>query len=141
VKRRASERGFSTLELLVALAILSVGLMALIDFKLGLMEQQEYLLTRQEAIIVESNALAMLSRINPAEKPNGRIGLGDGSALSWTAQPVTRVRPMLSWLGRETGFTVARYRTNYTVERNGKTVAKGVVELVGRRAPPAPQTR
>lgn len=130
-----NERGFSTLELLVALVILSFGLMALIDFKLNLLERQQRQLARQQAIIAESNALALLRRINPAEQPVGRIATGDGSELAWVARPTTPFRPMLAWLGRETNHQVARFRTTYTISRNKALLAKGSVELVGRRAP------
>lgn len=134
---RSHERGFSTLELLVALAILSFGIMALIDFKLNLLERQQRLLARQQAIIAESNALAMLRRINPAEQPTGRLPVGNGSELAWEAQPITDFRPMLAWLGRETAYKAARYRITYRVSRDRAVLVKGSVELVGRRAPAA----
>lgn len=131
------DRGFSTLELLVALAILSFGLMALIDFKLNLLERQQRQLSRQQAIIAETNALALLRRIDPVTQPSGRIAIGDGSELAWEARPTTPFQPMLAWLGRETSYQVARYRTAYTIRRQQIVLAKGSVELVGRRAPDA----
>lgn len=133
--------GFSTLELLVALAILSFGLMALIDFRLSLLQTQSRQLAQAEAIQHEANALALLGRINPASQPSGRTSLGQSVWLQWDARMVAGYRPQLAWLGRETGYRVALYKVNYAIVEADAAIARGSVRLIGRIGPDGRPTR
>lgn len=132
---RRQTHGFSTLELLVALAILSLGLMALIDFRLSLLQTQSRQLAQAEAIQHEANALALLRQINPAAQPSGRIAIDQSVRLQWDARIVGSYRPQLAWLGRETGYRVARFKVNYTIVEADAAIVRGAVELIGRSGP------
>lgn len=128
-------RGFTTLELLVALAILSLGLVALIDFRLSLLQTQSRQLAQAEAIQHEANALALLRHINPAAQPSGRLALDSSTRLTWNAQIIGNYRPQLAWLGRETGYRVARFKVSYTIFKGEETIVRGSVDLIGRVDP------
>ncbi|WP_324074241.1 MAG: prepilin-type N-terminal cleavage/methylation domain-containing protein [Erythrobacter sp.] len=132
---RRQTHGFSTLELLVALAILSVGLMALIDFRMSLLQMQSRQLAQAEAIQYEANALALLRQIKPAAEPSGRKALGQSVWLQWNARMVGNYRPQLAWLGRETGYRVALFKVNYAIIEADSVIVRGSVELIGRTGP------
>lgn len=138
---RRRTQGFSTLELLVALAILSLGLMALIDFRLGLLQTQSRQLAQAEAIHHEANALAVLRQINPAAQPSGRRPLGPSVRLQWEARILGGYRPQLAWLGGETGYRVALFKVNYAIHEAGAAILRGSIELIGRIDPEGRPTR
>lgn len=124
--------GFTTIELLVALAILASGFFALIEFKLALLDRQAQHMAQFEAITAESNALAVLRQINPANNPSGDVALGNGIRLEWRSKPTTHVATQLAWLGRETEFRVARFNVHYIVKKNDAVMVRDTVELLGR---------
>lgn len=134
-------QGFTTLELLVALAILSLGLMALIDFRLSLLQTQARQLAQAEAIQHEANALALLRQINPASQPSGRNALDRSVRLEWNARIRGSYRPELAWLGRETGYRVALFEVDYVIAESGAQIARGSVVLIGRIDPAGRPTR
>lgn len=133
--------GFSTLELLVALAILSLGLMALIDFRQWLLQTQSRQLAQAEEVQHEANALALLRQINPASQPSGRIALDQSLRLQWDARIVGGYRPQLAWLGRETGYRVALFKVNYAIVEADAAIVRGSVELIGSIGPDGRPTR
>ncbi|WP_155800164.1 hypothetical protein [Porphyrobacter sp. AAP82] len=120
---------------MVALAILSLGLMALIDFRLSLLQTQSRQLAQVEAIQHEANALALLRQINPAAEPSGRKALGQSVWLQWEARPAGNYRPQLAWLGRETGYRVALFKVDYAIIEANAVSVRGSIALIGRIGP------
>lgn len=133
--RKMREAGFTTVELLVALAIFSIGLFALLEVKVGMLDRQKRQLGQVDMLVQESNALVLLRKVNPVTEPSGSRSLGDKHILSWSARRTSPFTPQLEWLGRETEYAVATYRADYLIRKNGVATTRGYVELIGRRAP------
>lgn len=129
------EAGFTTIELLVALAIFSIGLFALLEVKVEMLDRQKRQLSQVDKLEQEGNALVLLRKVNPAMEPSGSRSLGDDRVLSWSARQTSPFTPQLVWLGRETEYTVATYRADYMIRQNNVVNTRGYVEMIGRRAP------
>ena len=90
--RRKPARGFTLLEAIVALAILSAGGMALF----AAMTQSVQMVNRAEQAREDDtalrNAMAWLEQVNPMQAPDGSMPLGDYE-LRWTSRLVEPVRP------------------------------------------------
>lgn len=84
----ADQAGFSTLEAIVALAILATAMLPL----LTLQSQLTNAATRMEhqADLVEARTVAItyLSLVNPIEQTSGDIQIGGGWVLDWQAAPI-----------------------------------------------------
>lgn len=83
-----SEAGFSLLETIAALAILSMALVPLLALQFQLASGAARLEQQSELSRAVSVARVMLSTTNPAIEPEGRRDLGGGWQVSWTSQPV-----------------------------------------------------
>ena len=129
------EAGFTTIELLVALAIFSIGLFALLEVKVEMLDRQKRQLSQVDKLVQEGNALVLLRKVNPATEPSGSRSLSENHILSWSARRTSPFTPQLVWLGSETEYTVATYRVDYLITKNSAVNARGYVEMIGRRAP------
>lgn len=132
---KVREAGFTTIELLVALAIFSIGLFALLEVKVEMLDRQKRQLNQVDKLVQEGNALVLLRKVNPATEPSGSRSLGDNQILSWNARRTGPFTRQLVWLGRETEYTVATYRIDYRITKNSAVNTRGYVEMIGRRAP------
>lgn len=92
VRTPADQAGFSTLEAIVALAILATAMLPL----LTLQSQLTNAATRMEhqADLVEARAVAIayLSLVDPVEQTAGDIQIGGGWVLDWQAVPIEDAR-------------------------------------------------
>ena len=90
--RRRHARGFTLLEAIVALAILSAGGMALF----AAMTQSVQMVNRAEQAREDDtalrNAMSWLEQVNPMQAPDGSMPLGEYE-LRWTSRLVEPVRP------------------------------------------------
>ena len=93
--RKMREAGFTTVELLVALAIFSIGLFALLEVKVGMLDRQKRQLGQVDMLVQESNALVLLRKVNPVTEPSGSRSLGDKHILSWSARRTSPFTPQL----------------------------------------------
>lgn len=132
MKRSLAANGFTIVELLAALAILAFGIHALINLKLTLHERQARQLEQLSVITHESNALALLRRVNPASEPVGTRALSGTVVLTWQARPTGPAARQLSWAGRETPATLTVYSVEYRIVERGAPIARSTIELLGR---------
>lgn len=104
-----SQGGLSTLEALVAVAILGLALLPILAFQTQISqayERYELLNARSE---LERNALAALRDINPMERPTGQLNLGRSQSLSWTSRALTKERQSTAYPAGDGDFIVALY--------------------------------
>jgi prepilin-type N-terminal cleavage/methylation domain-containing protein len=82
-------RGFSTIEVLVAVAILAVALLALISLQIQVSSTYVRQRDMREAISAQRSALALLDGMNIAERRSGEVALSPDSSVSWRARQLT----------------------------------------------------
>ncbi|HFQ5278964.1 TPA: type II secretion system protein J [Vibrio vulnificus] len=100
----SKKRGFTLIEVLVALAILAAGLTA----SMRLFQQVSLSSLRaeqvQEQLLVEKSIYQSLLRTNPAQKSDGREQLGD-IAFTWQARAISPVLQLRSETGLNPNYT------------------------------------
>lgn len=138
MKRTDAEQGFTIVELMMALAILAFGITALIDLKLAIQEQQARQLSSAKVIKLESNALVLLRRVNPATERSGKRQLEGEATLTWQADVIGPVAAQIVWAGRTTAQRVAIFKVAYRITHKGEVVSNNSIEQIGRFGSPLP---
>lgn len=133
--RPSHQSGFSTLEVIAAVAIIAVALVPIMDLQTELARSQARLAETSADSTAVNNALALMRDVNPMQAPEGRRRLDDRTAIVWTSVPISSVRQSVN----PPGFEVQLYRLNAVIERGGGGVLNVQVDVVGwRRATEAP---
>jgi type II secretory pathway pseudopilin PulG len=120
------------IEVLAALAIVSVSLLLLFDLKQTVHARQQKQLAQLAAAAQEANALAVLRRIDPWREGAGNARLDADTTLLWQAAKIGQPRAALDWLGRTSSVRVALFKVRYELVAKDQPMASGEVELLGR---------
>ena len=83
------QTGFSTLEVIAAVAIIAVALVPIAALQSQLARNQARLAAMQEETSAVQNAMTLLREINPMLTPQGERRLDDRTALTWTSAPAS----------------------------------------------------
>jgi prepilin-type N-terminal cleavage/methylation domain-containing protein len=132
MNRLTSPNGFTMIEVLAALAIVSVSLVLLFDLKQTVHVRQQRQLLQVAIVTQEANALAVLRRIDPWREGAGKVRLDADTTLRWRAMKIGQPRAALDWLGRTSSVRVALFRVRYELVGKDRPMASGEVELLGR---------
>jgi prepilin-type N-terminal cleavage/methylation domain-containing protein len=101
--------GFTLIEVIVALVILSAGLLAFYEFLASSLRAADRVRAAAEAYDRDQNALALASTLNPMATPDGDFDIGP-YRIRWHATPITPPERSAT-LGAGPGpFAVALYR-------------------------------
>jgi type II secretory pathway pseudopilin PulG len=139
--RRARRAGFSTLEIIVAVAVLAAALLPLMIAQRDVIRAT----ARQEAqwarVTAERNAAAFLYELNPMARPTGSVTLG-AETIDWTSAALTRPAQTTGFPVGDGEFEAALYRVEVTVtDRSDQVLASFSVERPGWRRIVAPTPR
>lgn len=126
--KQRTQSGFSTLEVIAAIAIIAIALVPIISLQTQIARTQAHLAETHARSTDISNALALLRDVNPMLEPNGRRDLGGARALTWTATPLSPLRESRNPIG----FEVRLYRVSAEV-RDGSDTSTFQIELIGWR--------
>ncbi len=120
--RRAAESGFSLLEAIVAMVLISVAGLALFSWIntsfIGLNRIQE----SNARAAAQLNALQFLQTINPMTQPSGSTTLGK-LKLDWRSRAITQPQTNIIESGSPGPFTVALYEIEATIEEPPEVAA------------------
>lgn len=130
------ERGFSTLEVIAAVAIIGIALVPIAALQAQLTRSQARLEEANADSTAVQNAMALLREVNPMLTPSGERRFSDGVILTWTSTPASPVRPS----SNSPGFAVQLYRVSANVRRPAAPVTTLQVDLIGWRAVAEPAT-
>lgn len=136
-----SKAGFSLIEALAALAIVSMALLAFYELQQQLVRGER---RSEEAIAqaeLQRNALALTRDLNPMLEPRGAVALAGGRRVRWSSTPLTPSHPDVGTTGAR--YDVALYRLQVeVVDSVGRRLTGLSFERVGwrRRASAAPST-
>lgn len=127
---RRRESGFSTLEVIAAVAIIAVALVPIMMLQTQLARSQARLDASHEQSTSAQNALALLRDINPMSTPTGRRRLDARTELAWSSTPISGVSQTVN----PTGFEVQLYRVTGAIERDTLPLTTVEIDLIGWRA-------
>ena len=127
---KRTERGFSTLELIAAVAITAVALIPLAGVQAQLARDQARLSAQQRELTSVNNALAVLRGSNPMLNPQGSQQLDAETTVTWNSTPVSPPAPSVN----PAGFVVRLYRVDAALQHRGEMVTSLQVDILGWRA-------
>ena len=127
--KRMGEAGFSTLEVIAAVAIIAVALIPMASLQTQLARGGTRLVDAQETTSAVQNAMAIIRAVNPMLTPSGRRDTSDRTVLTWSSTPISPVRPSVT----PAGFEVQLFRVHAEIARETGTVNSFEVDLIGWR--------
>ena len=108
--------GFSVVEVLAAIALISIAIIPLYQLQRALTDAAVRLERTAQGLEVEESALALLTTVNPAATPEGSAQIGDW-AMSWSSSPVA-FDPDAAGFRGQSNFSVGLYEITVTLQRN-----------------------
>ncbi len=132
--------GFSLIEALVALIVLSIGLVALFSLQQQITNGQRRYEQALDRAASRRNILAALRMLNPADQPSGAMEMTPGRQLRWTSRPLTTWRRTIGPQNADGAYDAAIYEvTAGWVDGSGVAAQTISFDRVAwRRARPPP---
>ena len=129
--RRKRERGFSLLEMIAALTILTIGSVVLFSWLGQTMGQLNRFQLQEKESMARLQAIDFLATQNPALTPSGKQTF-DTFTMEWKSEPVTESRDSISPSGGLGLYQMSLYNVKVnTVDKNGRTWFTFPVKLLG----------
>ena len=128
--RAGRQRGFSALESLVALAVLSLAMLPLLDLQSRSARAAASLERSADAITAEHSALALMEVLNPMRDPEGSERIGRYT-LHWAAVPASNERPAYQSDGTPGRFVMRLYTVTYRLDGPGRQGRERQVTTIG----------
>lgn len=126
--RQAGPAGFTLIETIVALVILSTVMIAFFDFLSGALTSARRMEAASIAYDHRTNALEVASAINPMDMPAGTLNLGS-YRVQWTSQPLGEIRKSSRYPAGPGIFKVALYRMTFNFPNEPEIPAIDVTRL------------
>ncbi|MEL6687287.1 MAG: hypothetical protein AAFP97_06680 [Pseudomonadota bacterium] len=126
------ESGFSTIEVIVALTILAIGILPLIQTQFEIQRLSQRIQQASQENRAMTQSLRYMRNVNPAETPRGEW-VFEGGQLSWDA----------ALIGNDTQFTfqqalnrtfIGYYRVDFTVRLDSGWTIEERLNLIGTRS-------
>lgn len=126
-------RGFSLLEALIAVAVLGIGLSALLGLRQTVLRRLHTVTALESAETDMRNAMAMTADVNPMETPEGVRELSASQSVRWRSEQITAVRRSRAYPAGDGDFDVALFRLQVSVVTREDATAVYNVERLGWR--------
>src|SRR5262249_29060709 len=124
-RRLRSDAGLSTIEVLVAVAVMGLALAPLIAVQSQISQTHARYQAAYLRATLHRNSLAMLKDLNPMAKPRGAIQLDPSRTLRWTSEAVTEVVRNADYPVGDGPYDVALYAVDAQVtDANAKELLK-----------------
>lgn len=117
-----SRAGFSMVEAVVALAIASVGLTAILALQQQLAANQIKHQRTLDRLSLRQSALSLVTALNPEAQPNGETSLSDTVVMSWTSVPFTPLRRSIGIPTGDGQFNVRLYHVKVTLKDRRRNI-------------------
>lgn len=132
VRARRGEGGFSTIEALIAVALLSAALLPLVALQGEAARQAARLAQTEARLQTGQAALARLGTLNPMAEPEGREAIG-AFELVWTARLAGPEQSPGMVPGEPSRFVIALYEVDASVYRGEEMIWSVQVRQIGWR--------
>lgn len=123
----ARRDGFSIIEVLAAVALISVAIVPLFQFQRTLTDAVVSIERNVEALEISRSALALVSTINPAKSPDGCDQLGEWS-VCWASERIAFEADADGFLG-QSSFAIGLYEITITISIGSYQKVLGVRQL------------
>ncbi|MEE4210099.1 MAG: prepilin-type N-terminal cleavage/methylation domain-containing protein [Parvularcula sp.] len=128
------ERGFSVLELVVALAILAAVLVPMLTLQNQLLSNFLRYDDAFDRMTMTRNALALLADVDPMTETGGRLRLDERTELVWRAEAISEEHPQALSDGTSGDFRIRLYRIDADILRtDGRRMTSFSYETLGHR--------
>lgn len=135
---RRTRDGLSVMETLVAVALIAIALAPLYQLQRTLADASIQLEDTAQRLEAEESALDFIAAINPMERPEGELDLGQWS-MRWESRVIDEERPADGYVGGF-AFDVALYEVTVTLERQGRARELKLRRLGWSRRPVDPDS-
>jgi len=127
---RRQQRGFSLLEAIVALVLLSTSGMALFSWINNTLSGLNHALESTQKIQFRKNALALMQQVNPAVDKTGEI-IGAGFTLNWQATAITPLKPEITFGGTQGPYLLGLFDSQVTLSKDGDLIDDFTLRQIG----------
>lgn len=129
-KNRQKQNGFSLLEAIVALVLLSTTGMALFSWINNTLSGLNHALDSSQKTQYRQNALTLMQQINPALEKTGEFK-NPAFTLNWQATAVTPLKPEIDYNGNPGLYLLGLFDSKVTILQKGNAVDEFIVRQVG----------
>lgn len=137
---RRKQLGFSLLEMIAALTILTIGSVVLFSWLGQTMGQLSRFQLQEKESLAKLQAIDFLSTQNPALTPDGKQ-VFDSFKMEWTSQPVTETRDAVSPTGGLGLYQISMYKVQVkTYDKSDRAWFEFPLRLVGYKQVRQPAT-
>lgn len=130
VKARQRQGGFSLLEAIVALVLLSTSGMALFSWINNTLSGLNHALESSQKTQYRQNALALMQQINPAADKTGEIKT-PAFTLNWEATEITPLKQEIDSQGNPGIYLLGLFDAKVTIIQKGNKVDEFTLRQVG----------
>lgn len=127
-ERNRADAGFTLLETIVALVILTAGLMGFYSFLVTMLNGANRLQAAAIAYDRQANALELAKTVNPMDAPDGTFDLGS-YRIQWSSQLLKNVRQSSRYPTGAGVFKVALYLVTFRFPDDGGVEPIAVTKL------------
>lgn len=127
---RLRQRGFSLLEAIVALVLLSTTGMALFSWINSTLSGLNHALESTQKIQFRKNALALMQQVNPAIAKTGEM-TGAGFTLNWQATAITPLKQEITFNGTQGPYLLGLFDSQVTLSKDGSVIDDFKLRQIG----------
>jgi len=131
--RHAFQQGFSTLEAIVAVALIAVTFLPLLALQSQLIQTSISITRAEDTVVAMKSAAALLRVSNPMLRPEGTARVGNADMV-WRAEALTPETPVLDVGGGQSRFVARMYRVKARLVFENGSEKEFEIDLMGWRA-------
>lgn len=112
---RRSELGLSTIEVLVAVALIGMAMLPLVVIQSQVANSHARLQDSYRRATLQMNALEVVRELNPARSPQGEIEFDENYTLQWSSTAISEQTRIIDYPIGDGSFDVGLYQVDIVV--------------------------